>query len=78
MGPYRIISVRLAKGGRIYLVLRARKLDRPQRPGAPLIVAPFSGSTQDRIIIDGCCTSPSIYAVEGVTYGRCTQPLLRP
>ncbi|WP_424910169.1 hypothetical protein [Thermovenabulum sp.] len=32
----------------------------PQRPGAPQIVAPFSGSTQDRITLYGCCTSPSI------------------
>lgn len=36
-----IINLRLAKGGRQSMVLRARVLDRPQRPGAPQIVAPI-------------------------------------
>jgi len=41
ISTHRIIYLRLAKGGRVTLVLRARELDRPQRPGAPQIVAPF-------------------------------------
>jgi len=40
---HRISFLRLAEGGRIILVLRARLTDRPQRPGAPQIVAPISG-----------------------------------
>jgi len=41
MGERRSNFLRLAKGGRVILVPRARELDRPQRPGAPQIVAPF-------------------------------------
>jgi hypothetical protein len=41
MDQRRSIFLRLAKGGRVSMVLRARKLDRSQRPGAPQIVASF-------------------------------------
>ncbi|WP_155837317.1 hypothetical protein [Aneurinibacillus terranovensis] len=41
MDRRRSTFLRLAKGGRHSMVLRARSIDRPQRPGAPQIVAPL-------------------------------------
>jgi uncharacterized protein YllA (UPF0747 family) len=43
--------VRLAKGGRFTLELRARLLDGPQRPGIPQIVAP-SGSNRIQKVLE--------------------------
>jgi hypothetical protein len=61
------------------MVLRARLLDRPQRLGAPQIVAPIAGSTQDRITIYGCCISPLILKpLRSSFYGGSVFSCMRP